>query len=42
MEQLKALRPDIETHLWPTGGHAPHWENAEAFNQSLNHFAATC
>jgi pimeloyl-ACP methyl ester carboxylesterase len=35
MEQLKALRPDTKNHLWPTGGYAPQWENADVFNQLL-------
>jgi pimeloyl-ACP methyl ester carboxylesterase len=40
MEALKALRPDAQTHLWPTGGHAPQWENGAKFNAVLNGFAA--
>jgi pimeloyl-ACP methyl ester carboxylesterase len=40
MEALKALRPDAQTHLGPTGGHAPQWENAAKFNQVLYRFAA--
>jgi non-heme chloroperoxidase len=39
MEQLQALRPDAQTHLWPTGGHAPQWENAAVFNAVLAGFA---
>jgi non-heme chloroperoxidase len=35
MEQLKATCPDAQTHLFPTGGHAPQWENGDAFNALL-------
>lgn len=38
-EQLKVVRPDAKYRLFATGGHAPHWENSERFNQELAEFA---
>jgi pimeloyl-ACP methyl ester carboxylesterase len=40
LEQLQQARPDAESHVWKTGAHAPHWENAAAFNALLNGFAS--
>jgi non-heme chloroperoxidase len=40
MGQLKSIRPDTQTHLWPTGGHAPQWENAAKFNRALDTFTS--
>jgi pimeloyl-ACP methyl ester carboxylesterase len=37
-EQLKEIRPDVAYSLYEMGGHAPHWENAERFNQELAQF----
>lgn len=38
-EQLKAVRPDAMYSLYDIGGHSPHWENSERFNQELAEFA---
>jgi non-heme chloroperoxidase len=37
-EQLLAIRPDTRYVLFNSGAHAPHWENAEQFNQELVNF----
>jgi pimeloyl-ACP methyl ester carboxylesterase len=37
-EQLLAIRPDINYVSYNSGAHAPHWENAEQFNQELATF----
>jgi non-heme chloroperoxidase len=37
-EQLKAIRSDVTYSLYDMGGHAPHWENSERFNQELAQF----
>jgi pimeloyl-ACP methyl ester carboxylesterase len=37
-EELLALRPDAKHILYYSGAHAPHWENAEQFNQELVNF----
>jgi non-heme chloroperoxidase len=37
-EQLKAVRPNAKYIVYEIGGHAPHWENAEHFNQELANF----
>jgi non-heme chloroperoxidase len=41
MDMLLEARPDTETHLWPTGSHAPQWENAHDFNGRLHRFVET-
>ena len=38
VEQLRGARPDAQIHRWPTGAHAPHWENAGKFNALLEGF----
>jgi pimeloyl-ACP methyl ester carboxylesterase len=38
-EQLQAIRPDVRYTRYATGGHAPHWEYWEQFNQELLEFA---
>jgi non-heme chloroperoxidase len=38
-EELLAVRPDAKYVSYNFGGHAPHWENAEPFNQELLDFA---
>jgi non-heme chloroperoxidase len=40
-EELVAVRPDAKHVLYDLGGHAPHWENAELFNQELASFACS-
>ena len=40
-EQLLAVRPDAKHILYHSGAHAPHWENAEQFNQELANFVST-
>ena len=37
-EQLLAVRPNTRYVLYNSGAHAPHWENAEQFNQELVNF----
>jgi pimeloyl-ACP methyl ester carboxylesterase len=37
-EELLAVRPDAKYVLYDSGAHAPHWENAEQFNQELATF----
>jgi non-heme chloroperoxidase len=37
-EQLKAIRPAVRYTSYATGGHAPHWEYWEQFNQELTEF----
>jgi non-heme chloroperoxidase len=37
--ELYAARPDAKYILYDMGAHAPHWENAEQFNQELANFA---
>jgi non-heme chloroperoxidase len=37
-DQLKAIRPDVRETRYLTGGHAPHWEYSEQFNQELTAF----
>jgi non-heme chloroperoxidase len=38
-EELLAVRPDAKYVLYDSGGHAPHWENADRFNRELAEFA---
>jgi non-heme chloroperoxidase len=37
-EQLQAVRPNVRYTRYATGGHAPHWEYWEQFNQELAQF----
>jgi pimeloyl-ACP methyl ester carboxylesterase len=37
-EQLQAVRSDVTYSLYEMGGHSPHWENSERFNQELATF----
>jgi non-heme chloroperoxidase len=37
-EQLLAIRPTTKYVSYHSGAHAPHWENAEQFNQELVNF----
>ncbi|MBW4621103.1 MAG: alpha/beta hydrolase [Cyanosarcina radialis HA8281-LM2] len=38
-EELLAVRPDAKYVLYESGGHAPHWENADRFDRELAEFA---
>jgi non-heme chloroperoxidase len=38
-EQLLAIKPEAKVIWYDTGAHAPHWENANHFNQALAQFA---
>jgi pimeloyl-ACP methyl ester carboxylesterase len=39
-EQMLAIRPNTNYVLYNSGAHAPHWENAEQFNQELVSFVS--
>jgi pimeloyl-ACP methyl ester carboxylesterase len=39
-KELLALRPEARVIRYNRGAHAPHWENAEQFNQELVNFVS--